>query len=215
MGALRRFAAALAALAASALAAACASEADAPTSAAAGAHADPLACFGCHDADYRGAHGHAGVKPETCAVCHGQEHWHPVFLRHAWALTGAHAKTACFACHAAKPPVYAGTPKDCVACHRREFDAENAKEPSHARSVEDCARCHSTNAWDEWPGHAKGERTPPAAATPPAATPPPAMTTRPPAPARPPATKAPAAPARPATPAPTERPSVVSGASRR
>lgn len=153
--------------------------------------------------------------------------------KHEWPLTGAHQKADCFECHSATPPVYRGLSKACVDCHRREYDAENAKEPSHATAVELCERCHSTNAWDEWPGHAKGDRTPaPTSATPtapPASTistapvattprPAPRPTPKPQPTAKPPATSTPPAPTPAPAPAPTstgKRPTVVSGASRK
>jgi hypothetical protein len=119
------------------------------------------ACIGCHLDDYEGARRHVNVKPETCGVCHREDHWHPTILKHPWPLTGAHTKTNCFKCHTGKPPVYKGTPRACVACHRDELDAQNKESPSHALGGVACEQCHSTNRWSEWPGHPDSDREPP------------------------------------------------------
>lgn len=190
-------------------------------------------CIGCHVDDYEGAHRHPGVRSKRCEVCHGQEHWHPITKSHpSFTLTGAHDKADCFACHSTKPPVYEGTSRECIACHKAEFDAENAKHPSHARSSVVCDKCHSTNEWSEWPGHAKGDRTPsptptttaaptaPATATATASvtktwTPPKPKPTVKPKPTTAPTPTPTPTPAPTPTPIPTHDPPIITGPSRR
>jgi hypothetical protein len=102
------------------------------------------ACAGCHMADYQGAREHPGVKPTTCGVCHLQESWHPQWLEHPWALTGKHVGLDCFKCHTGSPAVFEGTPKECVGCHRAEYD----RTPGHKeRFPVTCDECHSTFVW--------------------------------------------------------------------
>ncbi len=91
---------------------------------------------------------HVGVRPTQCGVCHTQDAWSPSVLNHPWPLTGAHAKAACEDCHAAekgKAPVYEGTSKLCVDCHRDDYDG--ATYPGHSKFATTCADCHSTTAF--------------------------------------------------------------------
>ena len=106
---------------------------------------DPRACSGCHLPEYRSAPDHVGKKPTTCAVCHATTTWDPAPVDHGfWPLTGAHVKTACFACHVGEPPVFEGTAKDCVGCHRKDYE----RAPDHVgRRPTTCEQCHTTDAW--------------------------------------------------------------------
>lgn len=90
--------------------------------------------------DTRSPHGTIAIE---CAVCHRPESWSAIRISkdfdHAkagFALTGAHERTTCRACHTALD--FTGTPRTCAACHedlhRGEFGA-------------DCTRCHTTRAF--------------------------------------------------------------------
>jgi len=100
-------------------------------------------CASCHLAEYEHAKRHVGSKPMTCAVCHGQNGWHPTFVDHEWALTGKHEKTACRKCHDGSPPVYKGTSKLCIDCHRDAYK----KAKRHENKAETCEDCHTTSGW--------------------------------------------------------------------
>ena len=50
-------------------------------------------------------------------------------------LVGVHATQACAACH--KNNVYKGTPRDCVGCHRTDYDAHDDPEPRGGRLPDD------------------------------------------------------------------------------
>jgi hypothetical protein len=104
-------------------------------------------CVACHAADYAGANHpkHVGEKPFECQVCHRQEAWHPSVLNHAWSLTGAHAQAQCSFCHGKLPGTYAGTPRECVGCHRDDYD--RATYPGHDEFALTCADCHDTRAF--------------------------------------------------------------------
>jgi hypothetical protein len=107
-------------------------------------------CVTCHLAEYEHADPpHVDVKPTTCAVCHVQEGWHPATLRHEWwSLTGAHAgrpDTQCSWCHKGSPAVFKGTTKECVGCHREDYEASTF--PDHQTFPQKCAECHNTTAW--------------------------------------------------------------------
>ena len=107
-------------------------------------------CSSCHTDVHRGALG------SECATCHSArvsfkdasrtfDHG-----RTAFALTGAHTRVACAACHVVKPeapartdaPVagmrFRGLPKDCASCHR---------DPHLGQVVQACETCHSTKGF--------------------------------------------------------------------
>jgi len=110
-------------------------------------HPDPQACAGCHMDAFRAArndvHTRQGENP--CGVCHSQDAWHPSVMSHPWPLTGAHAKALCSKCHQGEPPKFKGTSKDCVSCHRKDYD----KAPNHVakKFSTKCEQCHQTDEW--------------------------------------------------------------------
>jgi len=108
----------------------------------------PRECVGCHQADYdrSPAPGHQAF-PTTCEGCHSTEHWVPALstLDHPWPLEGAHAQATCLGCHVGDPPVYQGTPKVCVACHRADYDGSPF--PGHETFPTTCQDCHTNDAW--------------------------------------------------------------------
>ncbi len=106
----------------------------------------PNTCVGCHQSDYDNATmpPHDGY-PTDCAQCHDDAAWRPSTFDHSWPLDGAHAATACSSCHVGSPPVYAGTPRDCVGCHRADYDS--SPYPGHGSFPTTCDTCHTTTAW--------------------------------------------------------------------
>ncbi len=107
----------------------------------------PTDCVGCHQADHQSSPlpGHE-TFPTTCQDCHTTTGWKPATLPdHSWPLVGAHAMTQCASCHVGNPPVYEGTPQDCVGCHRTEYD--QSPHPGHATYPTTCQDCHSTTGW--------------------------------------------------------------------
>ena len=110
---------------------------------------DPERCASCHADDFRGATApvHVGTRPDTCAICHSQDAWRPTISNHPWPLTGAHAKASCFACHKGDVSQFRSTKKECVACHRKEYD----KAPNHVakKFSTKCEACHQTDEWSD------------------------------------------------------------------
>ncbi len=97
----------------------------------------PKSCGACHAS----ADAHDGQFGSNCGSCHSTTGWGGATFNHnstAFPLTGSHVGAACTKCHVGG--VYAGTPKDCAACHR---------DPAyHAASFgAACAGCHTTQAW--------------------------------------------------------------------
>ncbi|MBI4954929.1 MAG: hypothetical protein HY908_23100 [Myxococcales bacterium] len=111
-------------------------------------------CLGCHDEVAAelgaGAGLHARLRDaRRCLVCH-LEHEGPdgeltrldaaTFPHDAtgFALTGAHARVPCAACH--RDRKYANTPKTCLGCH---------EPPDGHREAfgDDCGSCHGTDSW--------------------------------------------------------------------
>jgi hypothetical protein len=102
-------------------------------------------CVSCHLADYDNATDpvHVGTFPLECATCHSTVSFRPSTFVHEWPLTNAHAGAACNACHVGSPPVYAGTPRECVGCHLEDYNA--VESPIHKDGLSmDCASCHTT-----------------------------------------------------------------------
>ena len=70
-----------------------------------------------------------------------ERQWVPAQLAfgHPWPLGGAHARALCAACHSGEPPVYQGTPTECVGCHQdrlRQQPLPRARRlPNHVREL--------------------------------------------------------------------------------
>ena len=97
----------------------------------------PQTCYACHQADDR----HAGQFGLDCAQCHDPRGWGGASIDHnttGFALTGAHTAAACSQCHINN--TYAGTPKNCYACHQTD-------DPHAGQFGQDCAQCHDTGSW--------------------------------------------------------------------
>lgn len=104
-------------------------------------------CAGCHEDT------HLGQLGNECTTCHTQHDWLPQgqvaeHARTRFPLVGAHAGTACFACHpGAQVGNFTRLPVDCASCH--QTDLAQATEPDHMAQgwVTDCQRCHVPTAW--------------------------------------------------------------------
>lgn len=98
-------------------------------------------CASCH----RGADVHGGALKDGCETCHGTDGWREdLRFDHdlsAFPLLGMHVLVSCGQCHASR--AYAGTPHDCIACHR----SSDVHQGSLGR---ECASCHSPNGWKVW-----------------------------------------------------------------
>ena len=113
-------------------------------------------CLGCHKPQYEAtrnpSHASSGF-PTTCDSCHRPTDatWDLGRFDHnsTFALVGVHATQPCTACH--KAGVYRGTARDCLGCHKPQYDA--TRNPSHASSgfSTTCDSCHRpTDAtWDQ------------------------------------------------------------------
>lgn len=103
-------------------------------------------CVSCHRAAYDSATSPPHASYSTaCNICHTPSGWKPSVFNHTWPLQGKHATADCGACHTGTPPRWAGTPTDCVSCHRPAYDAATA--PSHAGYPTVCATCHTALGW--------------------------------------------------------------------
>jgi hypothetical protein len=105
-------------------------------------------CEGCHrdahEGQFRGRH-------ERCGDCHAPDRFLPSRFAHAahekvYPLAGGHAAVACSACHLPDPEHrvarYAGTTRDCRACHDDVHGGQFAAEVESS----DCAACHAAAA---------------------------------------------------------------------
>ena len=115
-------------------------------------------CVGCHLRDYQTAenpdHDRLGFSTR-CDDCHSpaSRAWqggtfgagfpHPS----TFPLTGAHASVSCSECHVGGR--FAGTPRQCVACH--QDDVDRTTNPNHraAGFPTPCENCHTPS---QWPG---------------------------------------------------------------
>ena len=97
-------------------------------------------CASCH----RGDDVHGGHLTAGCETCHGETAWRDARFDHdlsGFPLLGMHVIVGCGQCHASR--AFAGTPHDCVSCHR----SSDVHKGSLGR---DCAACHSPNGWRLW-----------------------------------------------------------------
>ncbi|MGE3958990.1 MAG: hypothetical protein AB7H96_19915 [Vicinamibacterales bacterium] len=111
-------------------------------------------CVSCHLAQYTAtrtpSHAAAGF-PTTCEACHraSDPAWTGASFSHAsvFALVGRHATTSCASCHVNN--VYRGTARDCVGCHREQYNATRAPNHASAGFPTTCEGCHraSDPAW--------------------------------------------------------------------
>ncbi len=104
-------------------------------------------CTGCHEPWHKGQLG------TDCKTCHDEKSWQPkqMIAKHnmtRFALVGAHAGVACWACHpGAQVGEFKHASTDCVVCHRDQMAQTTA--PNHVTSgwTTECQRCHSPIGW--------------------------------------------------------------------
>jgi hypothetical protein len=107
-------------------------------------------CVSCHQRDFAATtapnHAAAGF-PLTCASCHrpGDSTWQNGggggFDHNAvFPLVGVHAAQACQACHVNN--LYLGTSRDCVGCHRNDYNRTSAPNHAAAGFPTTCETCH-------------------------------------------------------------------------
>lgn len=104
-------------------------------------------CYACHQKDYQATqtpnHAAAGF-PTTCETCHrtSDATFAQARFDHAstFPLFGVHAVQTCATCHTNN--LYRGTPRECVGCHKTDYDRTVA--PSHAAAgfPTTCENCH-------------------------------------------------------------------------
>ena len=106
------------------------------------------ACRDCH-ANPHGAQFDAEIAAGGCARCHTALDWHQAKIDHStWPLAGAHARTACTACHGAQnkgaqPAAYRGVPRDCEGCH----DDVHAGQFRQSQPARPCRICHDPESF--------------------------------------------------------------------
>ena len=108
----------------------------------------PKDCVGCHldDFDASPFPNHT-TFPTTCIDCHSTSGWRPATLPNHdqfFEIDGKHVGVECASCHTQG---YAAgqTPKDCVGCHRADYDA--SPYPGHSSFPTTCDSCHMTTGW--------------------------------------------------------------------
>jgi len=107
----------------------------------------PNTCIGCHRTDYdRTANpNHAAAGYSTsCEGCHraSDASFRGSGFNHTaiFPLVGQHATVACLTCHTNNR--YQGTPRDCVSCHRADYDRTTSPNHAAAGYSTTCDSCH-------------------------------------------------------------------------
>jgi hypothetical protein len=110
----------------------------------------PRDCIGCHkdDFDRTAAPNHAAAGfSTTCEGCHRptDPSWRGTAINHnaVFPLVGQHGVQNCVACHAGNR--YKGTPRDCVGCHRTDYDRTSRPNHAVAGISTMCDTCHKAN----------------------------------------------------------------------
>jgi hypothetical protein len=92
-----------------------------------------------------------GPGGQPCSDCHTTAGWTPVLFplkfdhdTTAFPLRGEHRNTTCLSCHTTLR--FAGTPTECVSCHRKDYDAALAVNHATAGFGYDCTECHLADA---------------------------------------------------------------------
>jgi hypothetical protein len=106
------------------------------------------ACADCH-ANPHGAQFDKEIAAGGCARCHTALDWHQARIDHStFPLAGAHARTACAACHGvqhkgAPAAAYRGIARDCEGCH----DDVHAGQFRQTPPVKGCKACHDPESF--------------------------------------------------------------------
>ena len=114
----------------------------------------PVACVGCHLAQWQGAkdpdHAASAIS-QVCQTCHDTKDWVPApgYQHNKFPLTGKHKTAGCNGCHSKPSPL----PLTCVGCHLAQW--QGAKDPDHqsADISKECKTCHDTAGWSPAPGY--------------------------------------------------------------
>jgi hypothetical protein len=105
-------------------------------------------CHECHENPH-GTQFALEMSDGGCAHCHAPQGWGLPNIDHSfWPLTGAHASSACSACHqptagdrkSGAGKSYKGAPRDCEGCH----DDVHAGQFRTSEPVRVCQECHGT-----------------------------------------------------------------------
>ncbi len=100
----------------------------------------PSDCQSCHRKDDK----HKGGLGNRCENCHSESGWKESRFDHAktnFALRYKHEQAKCAQCHANEN--YAKTPKECVACHRKD----DAQKGHNGHNGARCESCHNEADW--------------------------------------------------------------------
>jgi hypothetical protein len=108
-------------------------------------------CSDCHPDVHRGFI-QPTYYPETdCRSCHNENRWPEISFDHSktnYALTGAHERQKCRACHfrpdqtGAVQQRFSGSPVSCTGCH-----ADNHRGQFEKNGATNCTDCHNTESW--------------------------------------------------------------------
>jgi len=108
-------------------------------------------CASCH-ADF-----HRGQFAEGCGTCHNTTSFADVpavriHLRSGFPLTGAHLQISCQSCHFdARGGSYSNLDRQCISCHRNEFQSVKSIDHVAQGFSTECLQCHDTRAWADAP----------------------------------------------------------------
>ena len=95
-------------------------------------------CVGCHRKDDK----HKETLGANCKNCHDEVDWKKSRFDHAltkFPLFYRHLEIKCSQCHA-DPQHFAGAPRDCLSCHRKDDAHKGRLGPR-------CEKCHDESRW--------------------------------------------------------------------
>ena len=122
----------------------------------------PDSCQACHGDPHGDDFSRGPFAGWSCLDCHERHTFDPATLDAtdhaltAFALTGAHTRAACSACHEAEladldaaPRSFSGLTSDCASCHTDVHGGafDHASLPALFEARSGCARCHDTETF--------------------------------------------------------------------
>ncbi len=112
-----------------------------------------VTCYDCHKEQYLATTNPNHIQAEfstNCEECHSvtSSSWAASEFNHDFfPLTGGHAVSNCFSCHARN--TFSGLNTDCYSCHRSNYEATTNPNHIDLQYPTNCELCHTITTWTD------------------------------------------------------------------